>query len=469
ALLNRGRESYLRSRGLPPGSLGVRASLRAIVDRNFYRRQLERHGPVFKTAQFHNGVVCVAGLDRGRELLTRHREALAPPPLALSDAIPRGFLRYMSVADHERYSPLFRAAFSEPVFDAHRDFAREQAVAGLERLARGGGEAGGQPAEAVRSYVGTTLTRIFFGRAFSADDARRIEHLVERARGEDAAGGASRELRRTVADFAHLLVAATRSAGADSGPSVWSRLVAASPELVDDATVHGNLFALWVAAEDSVRGVLVWMARFLAADPRWIEGLRERAARGDRGEDVGRAGGERDLATRLVLETLRLAQSEYVYRRVLEPIEVDGFRVPAGWMVRILVAESHRSDPPFGHPDRFDPDRHLGSSLGPSEFAPLGLDHHTCLGAGLTLWMGRVFARAAARYDWQIVADGPPQRGNRHWMHWAPSSELRVRLVPVGAGLTPSAAVAAGASVPAAEAVERGFRTGAGGSTPPGP
>src|SRR5262245_54045104 len=59
------RSNYGASRGLPPGSFSLVASLEAIFDHRFYLKQSLRHGPVFKMMQFNKPVVCVVGLEKG--------------------------------------------------------------------------------------------------------------------------------------------------------------------------------------------------------------------------------------------------------------------------------------------------------------------------------------------------------------------------------------------------------------------
>ncbi|MCY7302698.1 MAG: cytochrome P450 [Thermoleophilia bacterium] len=137
-----------------------------------------------------------------------------------------------------------------------------------------------------------------------------------------------------------------------------------------------------------------------------------------------------DPATAAVLETLRLAQSEYVYRSVEEPIGVDGFVIPAGWLLRICVAESHLLDPHFVDPLRFDPGRHVRSRTARSEFSPFGLDAHSCLGARLTLELGRSLVEAFADYVPTVEASERPSRGNRHWRHWGVGPDFRLLLTP---------------------------------------
>ena len=81
-----------------------------------------------------------------------------------------------------------------------------------------------------------------------------------------------------------------------------------------------------------------------------------------------------------MLETLRLEQSEFLYRRVVKPLEIDGYRIPPGWLLRILVHESHRDPTVYPEPDRFNPDRFLARTFDKTEYSPFGADAHGCNG-----------------------------------------------------------------------------------------
>jgi cytochrome P450 len=50
------------------------------------------------------------------------------------------------------------------------------------------------------------------------------------------------------------------------------------------------------------------------------------------------------------------------------------------------------------------------------ELSPFGLDLHACLGARMTLVLGQILAwQLIHAFDWDVVDDGPKERGNRHW------------------------------------------------------
>ncbi len=148
--------------------------------------------------------------------------------------------------------------------------------------------------------------------------------------------------------------------------------------------------------------------------------------------EAGLGDGEHDQITvidAVVKETLRLAQSEYLYRGLLEDVEFEGMILPKGWLVRLCVRESHRSEAVFENPAEFDPDRFLRKKSGVTEYAPFGYGAHGCNGIALNDIICRAFLQTlASGFDWTITQDGPLERGFRHWSHWRPSSALRIQM-----------------------------------------
>jgi cytochrome P450 len=128
------------------------------------------------------------------------------------------------------------------------------------------------------------------------------------------------------------------------------------------------------------------------------------------------------------METLRLEQSEYIHRRVRETFEHDGFVFPAGWLLRLCVRESHRSEEIWSDAATFDPDRFLRQPMPKSQYSPFGFLEHACSGVDLSAMICRVTLEELAAFDWAIASDGELERYFGHWSHWEPSSRLRIRL-----------------------------------------
>jgi cytochrome P450 len=187
--------------------------------------------------------------------------------------------------------------------------------------------------------------------------------------------------------------------------------------------VVGNVAYLVRVAGRDVADLLRWLLKLLADDPVWLRRLRDEISR------PLQVAGPAPLATRVVLEALRLCQSELVGRVAKREVELDGFVVRPGWVVRICVSESHRDPRAFPSPRAFDPDRFLSGRPPVTEFMPFGAYRHSCLGEHLTVTVAGAFVSAlAARYDLAVVRDGPVEMGR---FHWRPNRRFRVRLTPL--------------------------------------
>jgi len=429
----RARPSYGRRRGLAPGTLSVRSSLDALADRSFLRHSFERYGPVFKMAQFHRPVVCVVGLERGRELLRRHSDDIRPAPLGRDDTVPRGVVVSMERADYAVYAPLLRGALAEVVSVRSRDVSRPLARASCTTLAATPRASVPLVREVVEDYVMSSLLDLYFGRMLQPGDRDTIEGCLSNAMEVGIRSRPTRDAMAAVERFVELIRVRAGVPVEPDDVSYWTEIVRRAPAAADDPTVLGNLCHLLADARNNISGATTWATWFLAQSPGWLGVVREAG-----GESDSRS----DPATAAVLETLRLARSEYVYRCVERPIDVDGLTIPAGWLVRICLAESHLLDPPFTNPLQFEPERHLRTRFGPADFAPFGLDTHGCLGARLTIELARSFVEALSGYTPVIEEIGPPRRGTRHWSHWSIGSDFRLGLVSIGSETTPEPAVA---------------------------
>jgi len=100
----------------------------------------------------------------------------------------------------------------------------------------------------------------------------------------------------------------------------------------------------------------------------------------------------------LAKETLRIRPVVFdVGRRLTEPVELAGYRLPTGVMVVPGMGLVHASPTVYRDPDRFDPDRMLGATLGPTTWFPFGGGNRRCLGAGFAMVEIRVVLREILR------------------------------------------------------------------------
>lgn len=412
----RGRTTYGRRRGLPPGSLSL---MRAGPWRrhDFYETESARLGPVFKVSNVTQPTICVVDLALGISILKNQNESLRASPLPFNARVPGGFLRYMNADLRPAYRTLFRRAFSRQTV--------ERCEATIQTIARsslgdivGTAELGGgtQLHDKIHDMVFRVMSCVFLGihegslqfarlkRGFSKADFRRAA-LVPPWR----VSAALREIEAIVVDRAASL-SLPPTGESERMPSFLGNIALFDERAVTDPTVVGNLIYMMQTACADVSGMLHWSLAMLAQNPLW-------ASRLSREVRFGRADDADALAVRIVRETLRLEQSEYLIREITREFYVGELRFPKGWMLRVCVREAHRNEKSFESPLLFDPGRFEAHRFKPESYSPFGALRTSCLGEQLALEIGRIFLTELSRvFDWAGVSGEPEYNG----FHWQP-------------------------------------------------
>jgi cytochrome P450 len=129
-------------------------------------------------------------------------------------------------------------------------------------------------------------------------------------------------------------------------------------------------------------------------------------------------------------EALRLQPVVPIIGRVLDkPVRVGGWDLPAKTAVVCSIYLAHRRPEAYPEPERFDPERFLGTKLSPYEFLPFGGGVRRCIGMAFALYemkmvLATVLSRAALR-----LANDRPIRAVRRAITLTPSGGMRVVLV----------------------------------------
>jgi cytochrome P450 len=426
----RARPGYGRFRGLPAGSLGLATSLDAIDDPDFYARSAERWGPIFKMSQVHHPVVCITDLAMGLEFLRAESDALVQSDWPFSRLVPGGYVEFMNGEPHARYRAMLAAGFTAEVLEECRGSITAVIRQQLAELARSGNGRGVDPEVFLYRIGFASLLRVVLGIAVDSAQVEALRGLfADLNRPFDiflpTPGRVETAYRRLAAIVAELAAAARRP-GSGSRPtgSVLAQVVAADPTRADDDTMIGNLILMVKDGSNMVRGLLRWLLKMNADDPRWAEQFRNVAEMNP--EDPARVDG---LASGFVNETLRLHGSRYVYRRLVRDARLGRYRLPKGWLVRLCLGEAHERPDRFPDPKRFDPARFAEGCPDRTQFCPFGDGAHACFGADLAVEVATAFVREVALgYEVGVVEDGPAWRINRHWGLWRPNPRFRVAI-----------------------------------------
>lgn len=434
----RARPDFGKKRGLPPGSLALLPT-GAWLDPRFYQTQGELYGPVFKSSHFMKPMVCIIGLETGLEVLRKYEEtAVVTPEAAFARYVPCSYIRSMSAEDHRKYRPILQAAVSDEVTDAHSELFRTVLRRQLREMAgRPLNEFGG----GLRGYSTEAIYQIafsvFFGIPPGSEESqqfREFYRLLDRAHQRRATVWSPPDqivqntlteilsiLNRRVDQFEIRPKPSPEQPPASYMEAAWRH---GGREAVNDVVQLNLVFLLQVTCTD-LGGLFDWLVKKMSDNPEWQARLRDTLE--EHGFEADEAIG---LADRIVTETLRLEQSEHIYRKIIQPIEINGFHIPKGWLLRICVRESHHCSPAFEDPESFNPDRFLNRTYSPTEYSPFGMFRRRCIGVHTGIRLGGVFVRTLVEaYEWEVTHPGKPEF--RGW-HWSPGSSFAVRLKPRG-------------------------------------
>src|SRR5271166_1042183 len=212
--------------------------------------------------------------------------------------------------------------------------------------------------------------------------------------------GPWRRVRRRIDEVERLLYAEIADRRAD--PNLAARtdalalLVRAADDdgrTMTDTELRDQLVTLLVAGHDTTTTALSWALERLVRHPAVLTkavAAAEASAAGDPAGD--------EYLDALVKESLRIRPVLWDVGRILtQPVELAGYRLPAGIRVVASIGLVHTSAEQYPNPDRFDPDRMLGATLSPTTWFPFGGGNRRCLGANFATEEMRVVLREVLR------------------------------------------------------------------------
>ena len=196
---------------------------------------------------------------------------------------------------------------------------------------------------------------------------------------------------------------------------VLSMLVRAGD--LTDRQLRDQLITLLLAGHETTATGLAWTLERLTRHPEVL-------ARAVRAADTDSPEGAEYLDA-LVRESLRVRPVIHeVGRRLTAPVELGGYRLPAGTMVAPAIGLVHASESVYPDPDGFDPDRMLGNTATPSTWLPFGGGGRRCLGATFAQVEMRVVVQQVLRRVELATTKAPGE----------PSRAKHVTLVPARGG-----------------------------------
>lgn len=393
---------------LPPGRLDSE-DREMLADREFAIKRRKRHGPIFKMFWGNRYTTCVVGHNHVRRLLATNENSFPDETIDLTSLFPIGALRGMVGENHQKYRRLFILALQATPLAAHEGALRDwidSRLADLANASAGQAISGSALKAELREIATGIMMCLLYGvPPGSAEYAALVtEHRVfgPEAPTKVIKPAHAAAFARIKQRLASLIDEIRRAPAGTMAPSFLKYFVDTGTL---DKTVEGNLIYLIESSHFDTFSLWRWITRFLASNPATMARVRAST-----GEEM------RDLCRAIVFETLRLEQSEVLYRTPVDDVVFDNYLIPKGSIMRGCLWEGHKDEKIFPEPFKFDPDRFLGRDYKIEEYAPFGLDKTRCIGSSLVIDLGGIFVEILLKnFKVTLVADGPPVMGQYHW------------------------------------------------------
>jgi cytochrome P450 len=407
----------LRHRKLPPGSLQPLSDA-DLVNPTYLLEQAKRHGPIFKVWLDGKMTTYIVGFSVGRRFLAEHQENIRAATTDFRPLFPLGTLRQMTGAPHQNYRRIFVDAFKKTKIEDHHERIGSILDGLIQSLVNSGGISVGH----IRNLLKQSLTEIFlllhFGLTRDQEGLSDLVSLFERYAPNGTFVTVRSEHHETYQSITSLIHAhAVRLRNVSGVPSLLKSIDAAGQ--CDDTSI-GNLVQMTEAGRFDVMGLWVWLVRLLGNNNHYLDALA------DAPDQNARAA----LSKAIVLEALRLEQSEFVIRAAKSNLVLDGYFIPKRTRIKIAVWESHKDSASFEDPFRFEPERFLTKAPSSDAYAPFGLDRHHCVGADWVVTLSSQFVEILAeKLRWKWTSGPSVERGV---FHFQPDSSAIVKFSRAG-------------------------------------
>lgn len=402
------------------------------------KRCQERFGDVFTLRILHSGTwVFLCDPEDVKRVFTAPQGSLG---VALANPLLRPVLGPRSVMLLEEPAHMTRRRLMLPPFHGKRMGADAAMMAAVVREEVRGWPAG-EPFE-LWPHMQAITQEVILRSVFGPDEERRLGRLRTLLHGLTATLNEPRRLslaaalgprwlardggfRAAMAPLEAELLAEVdrrRRAGEHGRKDIVSILIEARYEdgsALSEEDLRDELITLLTDGPTS--SSLAWVFERLLRHPEKLARLREEVL----------AGTEDAYMDAVVKETLRLCPPvPVVVRRLLEPLRLGGYALPAGTVVAPCVYLIHRNEEIYPRPRHFLPERFLERPPGTYTWIPFGGGTRRCLAASYAeLEMKRVLRTVLSEVDLR-PADADSEHARRSAISFSPDKRGRVIAEP---------------------------------------
>jgi cytochrome P450 family 138 len=408
--------------------LGFATSRRWLI-----RRLARRYGSVFTlNLPLFGRVVVVGEPELAKQIFTTSPEELGNIQPNLSRLFGSGSVFALDRDEHRR-----RRRLLAPPFHG-KSMKNYEAIIEEETLRETAGWPEGRPFATLPSTMHITLNAILRA-VFGADGAEldELRRLIppwvtlgsrlaalpkpERTYGRFSPWGRLAEWRRRYDIVIDKLIAAERA-----DPNFEDRtdvLALMLRSTYDDGSVMSRkdigdeLLTLLAAGHETTAATLAWAFERITRHPDVLAALVEEADNG---------GNELRQATILEVQRARTV-IDFAARRIYPPVfQLGEWSIPHGHSMIVSIAQIHDDPDVFPDPERFDPQRYIGSK--PSSFAwiPFGGGTRRCVGAAFANMEMDVVLRTVLRHFTIETTSAPGERWHSRGVAYTPKDGGRI-------------------------------------------
>ncbi|OAT69852.1 cytochrome P450 [Mycobacteroides immunogenum] len=206
---------------------------------------------------------------------------------------------------------------------------------------------------------------------------------------------------------------------------------------MSDQELRDHLLTSIAAGHETTATALSWVLERLTRHPAALAKAAEAADASAEGDPAGD-----EYLDAVVKETLRIRPVIFSSGRVLkESVTVGGYQLPAGIMVDPAIGLVHASSAVYPDPERFDPERMVGTTLSPTTWLPFGGGNRRCLGATFAMVEIRVVLREILRRVELGTTTAPDEKQQAKHVTFVPhrGGAIRVRAIKTcGSAVAPT-------------------------------
>ena len=392
-----------------------------------------RYGSVFTlNLPMFGRVVVVGEPELAKQIFTTSPEELGNIQPNLSRLFGSGSVFALDRDDHRR-----RRRLLAPPFHG-KSMKNYEAIIEEETLRETAGWAEGRPFATLPSTMHITLNAILRA-VFGADGAEldELRRLIppwvtlgsrlaalpkpERAYGRFSPWGRLAEWRRRYDIIIDKLIAAERA-----DPNFEDRtdvLALMLRSTYDDGSamsrkdIGDELLTLLAAGHETTAATLAWVFERITRHPDVLAALVEEADNG---------GNELRQATILEVQRARTV-IDFAARRIYPPLfQLGEWSLPRGHSMIVSIAQIHDDPNVFPDPERFDPQRYIGSKPSSVAWIPFGGGTRRCVGAAFANMEMDVVLRTVLRHFTIETTTDPDERWHCRGVAYTPKDGGRI-------------------------------------------